>query len=79
MSVHIQVGKHTTCTLCGHTGPVAEYHPYAFCMLVKAIGPVSARANLNAVLDHGRALERAGKRNNTPITADLTPPKKKRK
>ncbi len=69
MSVLIVVGKEATCSLCRTTGPVAEYHPYAFCMMAKAVGRESARANLNAVLDYGRKLERLGMPNDAPIAA----------
>ncbi len=69
MSVLIVVGKEATCSLCRTSGLVAEYHPYAFCVMAKAVGRESARANLNAVLDHGRALERLGLPNSAPISA----------
>lgn len=61
----------TMCILCGTIGLPAEYHPYAFCVLAKVIGSERARENINAVLDHGRALERAGLPNDTRIGVDL--------
>ncbi len=47
------------CLECGAWGPVNEYHPFAYCMLVKAIGQESARANIDDVVAYGRKLERA--------------------
>lgn len=70
----------TRCASCGSFGPAAEYHPVAYCALFKVLGSSkAARLSLNEVLDHGRALERAGKPNNTPINVTLTPPKRKLK
>lgn len=48
----------TRCQQCGSHGAPGEYHPYAYCILHKALGEDAARANINAVLDHGRKLER---------------------
>ena len=59
----------TNCSLCGAVGDPADYHPHAFCVLVKTLGSHSARANLNAVLDHGRALERLGLPNDASLRA----------
>jgi hypothetical protein len=58
------------CAFCGAWGPTGEYHPYAYCMLIKqGLGPDQARANINAVLDHGRKLERLAVPNDSPIKA----------
>lgn len=51
------------CTTCGFaTESPADYHPYAFCALVKQLGGKSAEANLAAVLRHDRSDDPALKR-----------------
>ena len=49
-----EMEKRTRCAACGAWGPAAEYHPFALCALVKAIGEDAARANLKAVVEHSR-------------------------
>lgn len=49
----------TRCLECGAWGPANEYHPFAYCVLIKAIGQAAARANIDAVVEYGRKLERA--------------------
>lgn len=51
--------ERSRCAECGAWGPVREYHPFAYCQLVKAIGEKAARANIDAVVEYGRKLERA--------------------
>jgi len=51
--------KRSRCAECGAWGPVREYHPFAYCQLVKAIGEKAARANIDAVVEYGRKLERS--------------------
>lgn len=72
--------KETACTACGMLGPPAEYHPMAYCLLARQVGSKGARANINAVIDYGRMLERFGLPNDAPITATLrAPPQRKGK
>jgi hypothetical protein len=63
--------KETACTACGMLGSPAEYHPMAYCLLARQVGSKAARANINAVIDYGRMLERFGLPNDAPITATL--------
>ncbi len=51
--------KRSICAECGAWGPVKEYHPFAYCVLVKAIGEKAARANIGDVVEYGRKLERS--------------------
>lgn len=63
----------SACTFCGAWGPTGEYHPYAYCLLIKqGLSEEQARANIGAVLDHGRKLERLKLPNNAPIKAVRT-------
>jgi len=61
--------KRTECKCCGAWGPANQYHPYAFCLLVKARGgdTKAARIDLNSVIDWGRRLERAKLPNSASI------------
>lgn len=49
-----EMEKRTMCAACGAWGPVTEYHPFALCVLVKAIGEDAAKGNLKAVVEHTR-------------------------
>lgn len=62
-----EITRMSGCAECGSFGPPGEYHPHAFCVLVKAIGSTPARMAINAVLDYGRKLERLGLPNTATI------------
>lgn len=59
------------CAACGMLiEPAGEYHPWAVCALKKAgYDNATIKANVGAVLNHGRRLERQGLPNDAPISA----------
>lgn len=66
--------KRSRCAACGAWGPPGEYHPHAYCLLFRATGSeAAARAELNAVLNYGRKLERLKLPNDAPISAAREP------
>lgn len=61
--------ERTQCQQCRAWGPPGEYHPFTFCLLVKATGDAEvARAHINAILEYGRRLERLKLPNDAPIS-----------